>query len=30
MVDFLNWSINILDVLNNTITKNKTWDWIKF
>jgi hypothetical protein len=24
MVDFLNWSINILDVLNNTITKNKT------
>tara|TARA_B110000971_G_scaffold208119_1_gene232974 strand:+ start:194 stop:667 length:474 start_codon:yes stop_codon:yes gene_type:complete len=24
MVDFLNWSINILTVLNNTITKNKT------
>ena len=24
MIDFLNWSINILDVLNNTITKNKT------
>ena len=23
MVDFLNWSINILTVLNNTITKNK-------
>ena len=24
MVDFLNWSINILDLLNTMITKNKT------
>ena len=24
MVDFLNWSIKILDLLNTTITKNKT------
>ena len=24
MVDFLNWSINIFNLLNNTITKNKT------
>ena len=24
MVDFLNWSINIFSLLNNTVTKNKT------
>jgi|TARA_B110000967_G_scaffold188799_1_gene211963 hypothetical protein len=24
MIDFLNWSINIFKLLNNTITKNKT------
>tara|TARA_B100000795_G_C22606499_1_gene363336 strand:+ start:101 stop:574 length:474 start_codon:yes stop_codon:yes gene_type:complete len=24
MVDFLNWSINIFNLLNNTVTKNKT------
>jgi hypothetical protein len=24
MTDFLNWSINIFELLNNTITKNKT------
>ena len=29
MIDFLNWSINIFALLNTTVEKNKTWDWIK-
>ena len=28
MTDFLNWSINIFDLINDTVKKNKAWDWI--
>ena len=30
MIDFLNWSINIFKLLDDTIEKNKTSDWNKF
>ena len=30
IIDFLNWSINIFELLDTTIKKNKTSDWNKF